>query len=126
MSKIYYTGLGAKKTGIHTEKEFLNIMNKLFKEACIDYFNSKKCKECREYKKKAQKMYGDLLKNNVKSMKNKKTLKTKTIKNNRKKFDQVTKKLEKWKNKCTECQRKLNRRECTLKEYIEYSGAELQ
>ena len=27
---IYYTGIGAKKNGIHTEQEFLDIMNKEF------------------------------------------------------------------------------------------------
>lgn len=126
MSKIYYTGIGAKKSGIHTEKEFLDIMNKNFKEACISYYNSKKCKECRDYKKKAAKMFGDLLKpKSSKSRKTSKTNKTKTIKNNRKKFDDVVKKLEKLKNKCTECQKKMNRGECNLKEYIEYSGAEV-
>ena len=28
--KILYTGIGAKKGGVHTEQEFLNIMNKEF------------------------------------------------------------------------------------------------
>ena len=28
--KIYYSGIGAKKDGIHTEQEFLDIMNKEF------------------------------------------------------------------------------------------------
>lgn len=51
MTKIYYTGIGSKKSGYHTEQEFMNIMNKLFREACISYYNSKKCKECREYQK---------------------------------------------------------------------------
>lgn len=119
MPKILYTGLGAKKSGYHTEKEFLDIMNKIFREACIDYHNSKKCKECREYKKRTQKMFRSLFKNTKKSNN------SKTIKNNRKKFDDVTRKLKKFKNKCTKCQRKLNRGECNLKEYIEYSGAEI-
>lgn len=119
MSKILYTGLGAKKSGYHTEKEFLDIMNRIFREACIDYHNSKKCKECREYKKQTQKMFRALFKNTKKSNN------SKTIKNNRKKFDDVTRKLKKFKNKCTKCQRKLNRGECNLKEYIEYSGAEI-
>lgn len=42
MLKIYYTGLGAKKSGYHTETEFLYIMNKIFRRACIDYHNAKK------------------------------------------------------------------------------------
>ena len=28
--KVYYTGIGCNKTGEHTEKEFLNIMNREF------------------------------------------------------------------------------------------------
>lgn len=28
--KIYYTGIGSNKIGEHTEKEFLNIMNREF------------------------------------------------------------------------------------------------
>jgi len=124
MSKIYYTGLGAKKSGYHTEKEFLDIMNKIFKEACIDYHKTKKCKECQEYKKKTKKMYSSLglgYNKKLKIITNKKT-----IKNNRKKFDNATKKLEKFKSKCDKCQRKLNRGNCNLQEYIEYSGAEIQ
>jgi len=27
---IFYTGIGAKKNGIHTEQQFLDIMNKQF------------------------------------------------------------------------------------------------
>lgn len=64
-------------------------------------------------------MYGDLLKNSPKKVK------SITMKNNRKKFDNVTKKLNKWKKRCDKCQRKLNREECSLDEYIEYSGAEI-
>jgi hypothetical protein len=48
MLKIYYTGLGAKKSGYHTETEFLYIMNKIFRRACIDYHNAKKNNETNE------------------------------------------------------------------------------
>jgi hypothetical protein len=48
MLKIYYTGLGAKKSGYHTETEFLYIMNKIFRRACIDYHNANKNNETNE------------------------------------------------------------------------------
>ena len=51
-SKIRYTGIGAKKDGFHTEKEFLNIAKKHFKD----------CKSAKCYKNKACKMRKTLVK----------------------------------------------------------------
>ena len=34
---IFYTGVGSKKNGKHTEKQFLNVMNKHFNEQCSNY-----------------------------------------------------------------------------------------
>jgi hypothetical protein len=126
--KIYYTGIGSKKSGFHTEKEFLNIMNRTFKKDCIDYCNSIKCKECKQYTKK-MKEYSKQL---AKSLKKNKTSKNKgqimntikivkmikKIKNN--------KKLNQLKNKCLKCKSKSKRSDCNLNEYIKYSGAEIK
>ena len=43
---ICYTGLGAKKNGDHTEEEYLDVMNKTFKQECSVYIKSLKCKSC--------------------------------------------------------------------------------
>jgi hypothetical protein len=37
MDYIYYTGIGAKKNGKHTVKEFLKIMNKHFNIQCSEF-----------------------------------------------------------------------------------------
>jgi hypothetical protein len=42
---IYYTGIGAKKSGKHTVKEFMQIMNKHFEVDCMEY--TKKTRRCR-------------------------------------------------------------------------------
>jgi hypothetical protein len=42
---IGYTGIGAKKNGIHTEQEFLNIMNKEFTHKDWNKNCKKGCKE---------------------------------------------------------------------------------
>lgn len=41
-SKIYYTGIGAKKGGIHTEEEFMKAM-KQFSKGCKKFMKKKKC-----------------------------------------------------------------------------------
>ena len=133
--KIYYTGIGSKKSGFHTEEEFLNIMNKTFKEDCIDYRNNMKCKECKEYTRKMKKYAKQLAKslNKNKTSKNK-TSKNKTSKNKEKisntmkimKIIKNNKKLNELKNKCIKCKSNSNRTDCNLNEYIEYSGAEIK
>ncbi len=35
---ICYTGIGAIKTGNHTKKQFLKIMNREFKKKCPEHF----------------------------------------------------------------------------------------
>jgi hypothetical protein len=42
---IYYTGIGAKKSGKHTIKEFLDIMNKSSTQ-CSDYMTQLEYKPC--------------------------------------------------------------------------------
>ena len=45
---ICYTGVGSIKSGNHTKKQFLNIMNKNSKKECSIYNKSLKCKSCKK------------------------------------------------------------------------------
>lgn len=45
---ICYTGIGSKEDGNHTEKEYLEVMNKNFKKKCIPSKKSLKCKSCKK------------------------------------------------------------------------------
>jgi len=47
---IYYDGVGAKKNGKHTVKEFVKIMNKHFNIECSDFLPDLDYKPCYEYK----------------------------------------------------------------------------
>jgi len=108
MSKnIFYTGIGSLKSGKHTEKQFLKIMNKEFKKKCSIYKKSLKCKSC----KKSIEM------NSKEGMKQ---VKNKTYKMSSK----TEKKLVKQMEKCDKCKKK-NTKKCNLEDYIVYSGAEI-
>ena len=48
---IYYTGIGAKKNGKHTVKEFLDIMNKNFNIECSESLPKLDYKSCSGYKR---------------------------------------------------------------------------
>jgi len=39
INHICYTGIGARKSGNHTRKQFLDIMNKSTKKTCSSYIN---------------------------------------------------------------------------------------
>ena len=124
--KIYYTGIGSNKSGVHTEQEFLNIMNKTFKKDCIDYCNDLKCKDCKEYTKQIK----NYSKQMAKSLKKNQTVKEK-IKNTMKIINKINKlknnkKLNELKNKCLKCKSNSNRTNCNLNEYIKFSGAEIK
>lgn len=47
---ICYTGIGSLKSGNHTKKQFLKIMNKDSKKECSIYNKSLKCKSCKNIK----------------------------------------------------------------------------
>ena len=54
-SNIYYTGIGAKKDGLHTEEEFLDIAKRYFKECeSSTCFKNKSCKLRKKLAKKMQ------------------------------------------------------------------------
>jgi hypothetical protein len=64
-NNICYTGIGSLKTGNHTQKQYLGIMNKNFKKECSIYIKSLKCKSC----KKSIKMINARLKKTYKMSK---------------------------------------------------------
>ena len=45
---ICYTGIGSLKSGNHTKKQYLEVMNKTFKKECPIYIKSLKCKSCKK------------------------------------------------------------------------------
>ena len=100
---ICYTGVGSIKSGNHTKKQFLKIMNKSKKE-CSVYIKSLKCKSCKIN-----------FKNRLKAFQ---------IKNRPYKIPNKTeRKLLKKINRCNRCKNN-NTKKCNLKEYMLYSGAE--
>lgn len=77
VESIYYTGIGAKKNGKHTVKEFLGIMNKHFNVECSEFLPDLDYKPCREYKEmnakaraKVRKIMEYNIKHNKPTMKN--------------------------------------------------------
>ena len=111
INNICYTGIGAKKNGNHTEKEYLEVMNKNFKNKCSYYIKSLKCKSC----KKSIAMNTKELKKQINTQ-----LKNKTYKMTSK----IENKLVKQTNICNKC-KKNKTKKCNLKDYITFSGAEL-
>lgn len=108
---IYYTGVGAKKNGKHTTKEFLKIMNKHFKIECSEFLPDLDYKPCYEYKEM-----------------NRKTMKY-NIEHNKPAFDynrskKREKKYKKLVNKCNKYKKTAKKRNCNVNEYIKFSGAE--
>ena len=108
---ICYTGVGAKKSGNHTEKEYLEVMNKHFKKDCSQYIKSLKCKSC----KKSIQMTGKEVKKIINAHLKKKTYKISKTQN-KKLLNQIS--------KCKRCKNK-NTKKCNLKKYILFSGAEM-
>jgi hypothetical protein len=112
---IYYTGIGSKKSGKHTVKEFLSIMNKKFNIKCSDYLSDldTPCREYNELRKKAPIAYFD-------SKQSKLTFKFSS--NNK----SDNKKLKNLSKKCTKYKKTMKTRKCKLKDYIKFSGANIK
>ena len=104
---IFYTGIGSSKSGKYTEKEFLKIMNKEFKQKCAMYKKSLKCKSCKKIIEINNKEAKKFLKNRTHKMSSK-----------------IEKKLVKLMDNCDRCEKK-NTKKCNLDDYIVYSGAEI-
>jgi hypothetical protein len=110
---IYYTGIGSKKNGKHSVKEFLDIMNKLFNVACSEYLPELDFEPCRQYKEMDNKMLAYNIKHNKPLFNKDGTLKT----NNSKKYKKLSK-------QCIKYKKTQKKRKCNLEEYINFSGAE--
>jgi hypothetical protein len=108
---ICYTGIGSRKSGNHSKKQYLNIMNKHFKEDCSKYTHALKCKSCKKYKEMATRNA-------------KKQMKVQLAKKTYKMSKKTEEKLAKQMKKCLLCRNKKTRK-CDLKKYIEFSGAVL-
>lgn len=108
---IYYDGVGAKKSGKHTIKEFLNIMNTQFNIECSEYLPQLNYKPCSEYRKINKKIVDYNIKHN----------KPIFYYNNR-----TCKQHQKYKrliNKCLKYTQKTKNKKCKLDDYIKFSGA---
>ena len=115
MDVICYTGIGARKSGNHTKKQYLDVMNKNFKRDCATHIKSLKCKSC----KKLKTLYRGILKTHLKTLeKNKKNKKNKTYKMTKK----TRRKLRNATNNCIKCSNK-NLKQCDVDNYILYTGA---
>ena len=108
---IYYDGVGAKKTGKHTVKEFLKIMNKNYNIECSEFLPDLDYKPCNEYKEM-----------NRKAMEYNKKHNKPLFQYNRSKKNE--KKYKKLLNKCMKYKKTAKKRNCNLDEYIKFSGAE--
>jgi len=107
--RIYYTGVGAKKSGYHTEKEFMKVMKKS-KKACSTYTKSLKCKPCKKSQNNFRKVIKGVLSAKKKNKKYKMSQKLKT---------DLKKDLE----DCRIC-KTTDVKECDLNDYIKFSGAQ--
>lgn len=107
---IYYTGIGAKKSGKHTVEEFLDIMNKNSNIQCSEFLPELDYKPCREYNKMSKKATA-----HYDSKTNK--IIYKVSKSKSKKYKSLSK-------QCLKYKKTAKKRQCNLDEYIKFSGAE--
>ena len=106
---ICYTGIGALKSGNHTKKQYLEVMNTNFKKDCSVHMKSLKCKSC----KKSREMNTKEAKKQLRAH-----LKNKTYKMS----SQTEQKILSQMNKCKQCKNK-NTKKCNLNNYVLFSGA---
>ena len=106
-NNICYTGIASVKSGNHTQKKYLEVMNKNFKKKCSVYIKSLKCKSCKKSI--------EMTKNQIKAQ-----LKNKTYKMSNKKEKILISQV----NKCKRCKNN-HTKKCNLNNYILFSGAEL-
>jgi hypothetical protein len=107
---IFYTGVGARKSGNHTKKQYLQVMDKHFKKDCSVYTKSLKCKSCEKSIKMSTKEIKKQLKAHFKNKTYKMTTKTE-------------KKIVKQMDLCKKCKNNKTKK-CDFDEYIDFSGAE--
>jgi len=103
---IYYTGDGAIVSGIHTDKEFLNIM-KPYKKLCSNYVTDQEYSPC----KRAQNLNTRFLENFIQDKKYTRSKK-------------VSKRYKRLLKKCNKRKQSRKKRKCELDDFILFSGAE--
>ena len=109
-NNICYTGIGSKKSGNHTRRQFLQTMEKNFKKKCAVHMKSLKCNAC----KKSITMNSKEVRKQIQAQ-----MKNKTYKMSK----ATEKRLVKQMKKCDKCKnRKLKK--CSIDDYIIFSGAE--
>uniref|UniRef100_A0A6C0HJB2 Uncharacterized protein n=1 Tax=viral metagenome TaxID=1070528 RepID=A0A6C0HJB2_9ZZZZ len=108
---ICYTGTGSLKSGNHTKKQYLDVMDKLYREKCAVHTKSLQCKSCL----KSSKMNSEEAKKQIAAQKNNKTYKMSTKTEN-----QLLQQM----SKCKQCKTE-NTKPCNFNDYLRFSGAEL-
>lgn len=111
IKNICYTGIGARKNGNHTRKQYLHVMKKNFKKGCSRYIKSLKCKSCKKYKEMVNKITKKVINAH---------LAKKTYKIAKKTEDKLVSQM----GKCNICKNNKTKT-CNFKNYIEFSGAEI-
>jgi hypothetical protein len=109
-NNICYTGFDSVKTGNHTKKQYLEVMNKNFKKRCSVHMKSLKCNSC----KKNLELNSKEVKKQINAQ-----LKNKTYKMSKKAENKILKQM----SKCSRCKNNKTKK-CNLKNYILFSGAE--
>lgn len=106
--KIFYTGIGSKKSGMHNNEEFLKAMQSesIFVDQCPKFIAGKSCKPCKKYRKRLNKTFKKLKKNITYNLSDKEIKKQNELLMN-----------------CVKCKQTNQKIPCTLEEYMEYSGA---
>ena len=112
-NSICYTGDGSVKSGNHTKKQYLEIMNKIYKKKCSIYIKSLKCASC----KKSIKLNDKEIK---KQLKHQSEVKNRTYKISKKTEEKLMKQM----SKCRRCKHNTTKK-CNFNNYILFSGAEL-
>ena len=107
---ICYTGIGSRKSGKHTKKQFLDIMKKSYKSDCARYVKGLKCKSC----KKSNELDKKITRKYILAQK-----KNRTYKMSSKTMHKLLRATE----KCYKC-KNANNKLCTLSDYMLFSGAE--
>jgi hypothetical protein len=106
ISYIYYTGVGAKKSGKHSIEEFLKIMRQNYGVECSHDLHDQEYEPCIEKNKMSRSFFDKYSKN---------------------KFYRHTKKqatkFKKLFNQCKRYKKTAKNRKCNLDEFIDFSGA---
>ncbi len=110
---VYYTGIGAKKSGKHTVQEFLTRIKKVNRNGKKTFTNCGSFKAdleytpCKKYKEYEKKKLSAWLHN--KPFINKKKNQTRKLR-----------------SACTQYKKTAKNKSCTLNDYIKYSGARIE